>query len=292
MNTTSSSVPLSYGTHLSLFVVFDKKAGLIRLADSAVGEVELGEDGGPQPAGNLFPRDTFSSTISASSLRQRARVSFDIRESLSKWISPIRCELPMPGQSGVTHPVHILTRGKRTHIVPCPLPTRLSSSPPLHAVFWKSNPRHVSARVIFTTGDPFDEPPMLQLVSLGENGIEVYEVGISFMNNNGKGRAFPDEQLRGEEDIGEAGFLSVGGNWDRLEQIYGSEPMSSAGSAFSMDSMDTTDIRGRLKREEGIYGWCRKGLQDWRVFWVGGNPGSNKDSRRETYSDDEDDMYV
>ncbi|KAF9481871.1 hypothetical protein BDN70DRAFT_875843 [Pholiota conissans] len=291
MNTTSSTIPLSYGTHLSLFVVFDKKAGLIRLADSAVSEVELGEDGGPQPSGNIFPRDTFSSTISASSLRQRARVSFDIRESLAKWLQPIRCELPITSQPGVTHPVHILTRGKRTHIVPCPLPPRSPHTPPLHAVFWKSHPKHVSARVIFSNCDPLDEPPMLQLVAFGESGVEVQEVGISFMNNNGKGRAFPDEQLRGEEDVGEAGFLCVGGNWDRLEQIYGGEPMSSGASAFSADSMDSTDIRSRMKKEEGIYGWCRKGLQDWRVFWVGGNPSANAPSG-DRYSDDEDDIYV
>ncbi|KAJ3487299.1 hypothetical protein NLJ89_g11728 [Agrocybe chaxingu] len=35
ISSVSSSTPLQYGTHLSLFVVFDKKAGLIRLADSA-----------------------------------------------------------------------------------------------------------------------------------------------------------------------------------------------------------------------------------------------------------------
>ncbi|KAF8969394.1 hypothetical protein BDZ97DRAFT_1795374 [Flammula alnicola] len=269
-------------TASSLFVVFDKKAGLIRLADSAVGEVELGEDGGPQPPGNLFPRDTYSSTISSSTLRQRARLSFDIRESASKWTLPVRCNLPVPGQPGVMQPVHILTRGKRTHILPCPLPPR-SSVPPMHAVFWKSHPTYVSSRVIFADGDSIDEPPLLQLVAFSENGIEIQEMGVSFMNIKGKGRAFPDEMLRAEEDLGEAGFLSVGGNWDRLEQIYGCQPMPSAASVFSVDSMDSTDILARMKREEGIYGWCRKGMEDWRVFWVGGNQGFD-DSASDTYN--------
>ena len=35
-----------YPTQLSLFVIFEKKAGLIRIADSAVGEVELYEESG------------------------------------------------------------------------------------------------------------------------------------------------------------------------------------------------------------------------------------------------------
>ncbi|KDR84120.1 hypothetical protein GALMADRAFT_262478 [Galerina marginata CBS 339.88] len=265
---TASTAPLSYGTHLSIFVVFDKKAGFIRLADSVVGEIELGEDGGPQPAGLLYSRDTFSSTVSSASLRQRARVSFDIRESASKWILPVRCDLPVPGQGGLTQPVHIVTRGKRTHVLPCPLPTKSSLAPPLHAIFWKSHPKHVSARLIPAGHDPINDPALLQLVAFGENGLEIQEMGISFMNTKGKGRAFPDEMVRAEEDFGsEAGFLAAGGNWDRLAQIYGS---SSAASVFSMDSVDSTDIYGRIKQEEGIYGWYRKGLEDWRVFWVGG----------------------
>ncbi|KIM46555.1 hypothetical protein M413DRAFT_441642 [Hebeloma cylindrosporum] len=270
----SSSIPLSDGTHLSLFIVFDKKAGWIRLADSVVGEVELGEDGGPQPPGLLYSRDTFSSTMSTASVRQRSRLSFDIRESIAKWIVPVRCELPVPGHDGLTQPVHILTRGKRTHVVPCPLPSQTSASPPLHAVFWKSHPTFVSPRVILS-----EQQPLLQLVAFGENGIEIQEMGVSFMSIKGKGRAFPDELIRAEEDLGgDAGFLSPGGNWDRLEQVLSWQqgPLPSAASVFSSDSsMDGADILERLKKEEGIYGWCRKGLQDWRIFWVGGSPGVN-----------------
>jgi hypothetical protein len=282
----SSAIPLSYGTHLSLFVVFDKKASWIRLADSAVGEVELGEDGGPQPPGLLHSRDTFSSTMSAASVRQRSRLSFDIRESVAKWIVPVRCELPVPGQGGLTQPVHILTRGKRTHVVPCPLPSQTPASPPLHAVFWKSHPKFVSPRVILSEND--HQQPLLQLVAFGENGIEVQEMGVSFMSIKGKGRAFPDELIRAEEDLGgDAGFLSLGGNWDRLEQVLSWQqgPMPSAASVFSADSdMDSTDVLERLKKEEGIYGWCRKGLQDWRIFWVGGNSGVNGSGEDKVYS--------
>ncbi|KAF9559666.1 hypothetical protein CPC08DRAFT_750836 [Agrocybe pediades] len=268
----SSSTPLSYGTHLSLFVVFDKKAGWIRLADSAVGEMELGEDGGPQAPGLLYPRDTFSSTISTSTLRQRARLSFDIRESAAKWTPPVRLDLPVFGSPDVMQPVHIFTRGKRSHVVPCPLPTRPSSTPPpLHAVFWRSAAKYVSARLLPAGNDPINDPPLLQLIAFGENGVEVQETGVSFMNTKGKGRAFPEEILRAEEDLGgEAGFLATGGNWDRLAQLTELGGIPTSSSVLSVDSMDSTDLLLRMRQEKGVYGWCRKGIADWRVFWVGG----------------------
>ena len=271
-NSGSTLGGVTPGAHLSLFVVHDKKASWIRLADSAVGEVELGADGGPQLPGLLYSRDTFSLTMSTASVqRQRSRSPFDIRGSTAKWIVPVRCELPVPGQTGLTQPVHILTCGKRTHVVPCPLPSQTSTVPHLHAVFWKSHPKFVSPRVILSEND--HEQPLLQLVAFGENGIEVQEMGVSFMSIKGKGQAFPHELIHAEKDFGgDAGFLSPGGNWDRLEQ----GPTPSAASAFSTDSdMDMTNILERLKKEEGIYGWYRKGLQDWRIFWVGGNLGVN-----------------
>jgi len=279
----SSAIPLSYGTHLSLFVVYDKKAGWIRLADSAVGEVELGEDGGPQLPGLLYSRDTFSSTMNTANVqRQRSRSPFDIRESADKWIVPVRCELPVPGHTCLTEPVHILTCGKRTHVVPCPLPIQTSAAPPLHAVFWKSHPKFVSPRVILSEND---HQPLLQLVAFGENGIEVQEMGVSFMGIKGRGQAFPYELIRAEKKFGgDAGFLSLGGNWDRLEQdlSWQQGPMPSAASVFSAES--DTDILKRLKKEEGIYGWCRKGLQDWRIFWVGGNSEVNGSGEEQVYS--------
>ena len=281
----SSAIPLSYSTHLSLFVVFGKKAGWIRLADSAVGEVELGEDGGPQPPGLLYSRDTVSSTMNLASVRPRSRFSFNNRESAAKWILPVRCELPVPDHPGLTQPVYILTRGKQTHVVPCPLPTQTPASPPLHAVFWKSHPKFVSPRIILSDND--HQQPLLQLVAFGENGIEVQEMGVSFMGIKGKGQAFPDEPIRAEGVLdlgGDVGFLSLVGNCHRLEQVLSWQQgqISSAVSVFSADSdMDSTDVLERLKGG-GIYGWCRKGPHDWRIFWVG-NSGV-KGSEEKVYS--------
>ncbi|GAW04436.1 hypothetical protein LENED_006225 [Lentinula edodes] len=41
---STSAMTVTYGTQLSIFVIFDKKSGWIRLADSAVGEVDLHDD--------------------------------------------------------------------------------------------------------------------------------------------------------------------------------------------------------------------------------------------------------
>lgn len=272
-------MPLRFGAHLSLFVVFEKKAGVIRLADAAVEEVELGDDGNsPTSSGSgpIFLHPTSSLSSSTPSLRrQRARLSVEIRESASKWVAPVRCELPVAGftlDQGITEPVHILTRGKRTHVVPSPLPFKNSLYTPLYAVLWKSHPKHVSARVIVSESDLQADATVLQLVSFSDNGIEVHETGLSFMRK-GKGRAVPEEVVHAEEDLGEAGFLGCGGNWNRMDQVfnlYGQRITGETASTASVDSMDSSDLVAYLKREEGIYGWYRKDSEDWRIFWVGG----------------------
>lgn len=239
----------------------------VRLGDSVVGEVELPDDEGP-PVSHLFSR---ISTVSTTTLRTRARLSLDIRESVSRWLVPVRCELPVPGQIDTLRSVYILTRGKRTHIIPCPFPARSPPTPPLYAFFWKSSPKYISPRVIHAnnTDDSISKPPLLQLVAFSDNGIEVQESTLTFLRNKGKGRAMPDDLIKAEEDIGgDTGFLAVGGNWDQLDHLYGSRPSM---TGQSMDSMDSLDLITRLRRDEGIYGWCRKGFEDWRVFWVGGD---------------------
>ena len=239
----------------------------VRLGDSVVGDIELADDEEAPSVSHLFSR---ISTVSTATLRTRARLSLDIRESISKWLVPVRCELPVPGQIDTMRPVYILTRGKRTHIVPCPLPFRLPPTPPLHVFFWKSSPRHISPRVIHAKTDSINKPPLLQLVAFSDNGIEVQESTLTFLRNKGKGRAMPGDLIKAEEDIGgETGFLAVGGNWDQLDNLYGSQtPLT---GQQSMDSMDSVDLIARMRRDEGIYGWCRKGFEDWRVFWVGGD---------------------
>lgn len=49
------------------------------------------------------------------------------------------------------------------------------------------------------------------------------------------------------------------------------ERTDSASSACSFDSVHTEEVVARLKAEAGVYGWLRKSVEDWRVFWVGGD---------------------
>ena len=93
---TGSSAPLiNYGPQLSLFVVFDKKAGWIRIADSAVGEIELPDDSfvsalNQDPGGSQFlnPRD--SPIVAASTHRVRAHTA-------SEHVYPLNMPRPQNG---------------------------------------------------------------------------------------------------------------------------------------------------------------------------------------------------
>lgn len=272
VNNPPSTSPLRYGTHLSLFVVFDKKAGVIRLADSSVEEVELSDDfpsSTSNSTSNLQPNSSLGSTANS---RQRARLSSEIRECAAKWIVPVQCELPIAGfplEHGITEPVYILTKGRRTHVFPSPLPVKSFCYTPLYAVSWKSHPKHVSARVFVPESDVQADFALLQLISFSDNGVEVHETPLGFMKK-GKGRAIPEDVVHAEADLGDTGFLTCGGNWDRLGQVFGSNRGPST-STNSFDSMDSSEILAMLKREEGVYGWYRKDLGDWRIFWLGGH---------------------
>ncbi|KDQ29618.1 hypothetical protein PLEOSDRAFT_1038182, partial [Pleurotus ostreatus PC15] len=273
---------LSYDTQLSLFVIFDKKAGWIRLADSAVGEITLPEEAGssspPSHNHSLPSRESFSPI-------RRSRMSMEFGSHSPKWILPVKCELPLPTAQPrhiPTQEVYLVTRGKHTHIMPSPLPSNVASCPPLTTVAWKNAPNHVAPRVCNPAVmglDMDDIPPYLQLVSMCEDGIEVQEIPLSFLSlGKGKGKVTtpPVESIWTEEDVGgSTGFLCHGGHWDAYSEYseYGMEGFGGIAPAsdMSFNSLQTEDIALRLKQEQGIYGWCRRGVSDYRVFWVGGS---------------------
>ncbi|KAG6897607.1 hypothetical protein C0992_013047 [Termitomyces sp. T32_za158] len=250
---------LDYGTHLSLFVIFDKKASWIRLVDSAVGEIEF--------------FDRASENPSPSS--RKSRMSFDVAHPSPKWILPVQCTLPLPHRPGMTKEIILVTRGTNTHIASSPLPIGLSSYAPLEVVIWRSPPTSISARVSMECDS---SPPFLQLIGLGgENGIEVQEVPLSFLGNGKSNAVYVEENRKAEEDLGgDSGFLCIGGHWDRSHHLFHRQRLSrsftasSLLSANSFTSMESEDILEKMKKEEGVYAWCRKGLEDWRVFWIGG----------------------
>jgi hypothetical protein len=137
--------------------------------------------------------------------------------------------------------------------------------------------------------------PYLQLVALGEDGVDVQEISLEFLRS-GRNKARAEEVRKGQADVGSAtGFLCVGGHWDRpnypYQQAYPlsrSHSRSSDMSGTSFDSVATEDIVSRMRMEEGVYGWCRKGVEDWRVFWVGGSTASGDDDNGDDDNDNDD----
>jgi hypothetical protein len=256
---------VKYNTQLSLFVIFDKKAGAIRIADSVVGEVELANDGA------LNADFSYTRELSSPSPVRRSRV-LDVQTlSKGRWVLPTRMDLPavtFGHQQSLPRSVYFLTRGKQTHVLPSPLPAAIGNTPPLLCLTWESQPSSVTPRVCHPPED--GAPPFLQLVALGENGVEVQEVSLSFLNR-GKGKGRIEEPVRASLDIS-AGFLCTGGHWHRSDhsQLKRSDTVASDVSGTSFGSLDADELASRLQTEQGIYGWCQKDLRDWRVFWVGG----------------------
>lgn len=257
---------VTYSTQLSVFVIFDKKTCIIRIADALVSEVEFPSDGTEMLGHRL-------DTLSSSTGSRRSRHSDTHGPSKAPWLLPTRIELPAVhagGRSTLPRTVYFLTRGKSTQILPSPLPALIANATPILSLTWQSQPSEVTPRVCY----PHEEGalPFLQLVALGDEGVEVQEVSFSFLNcGKGKGRA--EEPVRGLADVGQAGLLCTGGHWHRsgyVHQLTRSQSVDSHYSSTSFDSLDTDEVATKLRMEQGMYAWCRRGLHDWRVFWVGG----------------------
>ncbi|KAH7931183.1 hypothetical protein BV22DRAFT_1101159 [Leucogyrophana mollusca] len=277
-NSLVAPVNVTYAAQPAIFVIFDKKAGVIRIADAAVTEIEMYDTGGSASSSSSSVRDTLTAS---SSRRSRMSVDFAAMKEMSKglWVLPSKAELPAtrslyPGAD--SRSVYLLTRGKQTHIVPSPLPASVATTPPLYTITWKSHPSSVSPRVCKPPrSSSSEEPPspFLQLVGMGEDGIEVHEVPLSLLSK-GKGKATGtslSEPVYAQSFIGEAGYLVSGGHWHRPP--HGPPQLSrtqSATSIASFESLETEEIVSKLKEEQGVYGWWRKDVEDWRIFWAGG----------------------
>lgn len=247
-------------------MIFDKKASWIRLADAAVGEIDLYDDGTIP-----YVRDS-----AQSSSRRSIRMSLvDHGPNHGKWIPPVQQEIPMPPSdrhpNGWAKKVIILSRGRVSHILPSPLPA--GGCQPLCVVSWKYSPTTVSARIHFPSQQRTSSLAgcFLQLVALGEDGLEVQELPLSSFGK-GKGKSRDEEPIRAELDLtGSAGFLCTGGIWGFLDQRGDLQRSFSVASSFqTFDSSETEDMQTRLKRQEGIYLYCSRGMEDYRVLWVGG----------------------
>ncbi|CAL1700203.1 unnamed protein product [Somion occarium] len=237
-----------------------KKAGMIRIADAAVGEVDLGDD---------YNYHTLLSPLAGpvGTLSRRSRSSWDgkafHKEPKAAWSLPTKFVVPGFGRE---KGLYLLTRGKQSHIYPHPLPANISVTPSYRTFSWSFVPSYVCPRIC----KPQDgNPSFLQVVAFGEDGVEVLEVPLSSLTENkGKGKA--QEPLHAVADVGgDTGFLCFGGHWD----ISSSQPvLVRSDSTASTDSEDDGVLNQAtaLREEAGIYGWVRRGHEDWRVFWVGG----------------------
>jgi len=175
--------------------------------------------------------------------------------------------------------VYLLTRSKRTHIIPAPLPADLANTLSFRILTWASAPRHVEARVCRPYAHEQEEhPPFLQLIAFGEDGIEVQEINLNQLTaRGGKGKGVATTPTHAVSDIlgGETAPLCPGGHWHRpvypdQSDLYRTDSVISYMSASSYDSNDAEELAAKFISERGIYGWVRKGHSDWRVFWVGG----------------------
>lgn len=357
---------------LSLFVVFEKKVGLIRLVNSAVGEITLFEEPASQSPRDLGPSSSTSSTSLsptsgfASLSGRRSRTSLDgfglAKDNRGAWTLPAKLDLPTTtsettpttatpvdtwdtativatdsnatatataasvedfaaakSSSGNNNTsIYIVTRGKQSFALPCPLPANLQSTAPLLTLSWRSHPTFVSPRVIdieytnigiggggamsssSSESSSYDSTStaaalaamamapapvpaarssnrrrrrrVLQLTAFGEDGLEIQEVPLSSLFGNGKERLSRcEEPVVSEVDVGETGFLCGGGHWHRpYDAPLDLSRSFSMRSGVSFDSLATEEVVLRLEADQGTYGWQRKGLEDWRVFWIGG----------------------
>lgn len=279
-------VNIAYEAQTAIFVVFEKRAGIIRIADSAVTEVDMFENGGS--VNNLSPvyGSGTSVTLNAggSLPNRRSRGSVDLaagREHKGAWVLPSKADIPtmhIPHIGTSCSSVFVLTRGKITHIVADPLPASIHTTPPLYTITWDFPPSSVTARMHFPAPGSSQElpEPSLQLIGMGNEGVEAHEVPLSYLSGSykGKAKALP-EPPSAQNPLGEAGFLTVGGHWRRYIGGPQLERMTSVISSNSFGSTVTEELLSRMKAEEGLYGWWRKEWQDWRIFWLGGDTSNS-----------------
>lgn len=266
-----------YPTQLSLFATFEKKAGLIRIADAAVTEVELFEDGVSHVHGLLLASN------SSVALARRSRASWDgkgfVKDTKSAWIPPCKVDFfePQLGRS-LAQSMYILTRGKQSHIMPHPLPSNMAQLPPYRILHWSSPPNNVTARI----SRPEDgSQPVIHIVAFGDDGIEVQELLLSRLSQR-DGRGREDEPVRAQADFGgtEAGFLVAGGHWHRpFGSSFVHTPQRNDPDADSDSDLSPEELADAMYAEQGIYGWVRKGTEDWRIVWLGGDGGSQREGR-------------
>lgn len=266
----SSPGDQTYGPQLSLFVVFEKKAGLIRIADSAVDEIDMYDDGMLPPGLPIAEKSP--------SLRRSFQAldpfGFGADRKGGAWLPLCNLEVPTGAftEDGMplARPIVLISRGRQTHIHPSPIPVPLAWSSPLRSIWWNHTPNQVTGRVCYGS----DGRPFLQVLAYGD-GVEVAELDFSFLapragpSGKGKGKAAPVEPLvrAYTPAFDHSRFACRGGEWHLLNVAHGRPELRR--SMLSVDGLNTREWVARAKMEEGFYGWYMKDVDDYRVFWMG-----------------------
>jgi len=115
----------------------------------------------------------------------------------------------------------------------------------------------------------------LHILAFTEDGVEVMESSLDFLScppdvSWGKGKGTmkripvpPEPQIRAVWQPPEmTGYLARGGHWDGLDTSSGRPEMRRGQS-----STYTTGIN--VEQGQGLYVWLHKGLDDYRVAWLG-----------------------
>lgn len=319
----SSFATTALNPQLSLFVVFEKKVGIIRIVNSAVGEVAFFEETTTLTARDSLttsptsPPSSSTSTLAPSSMAslpgRRSRTSLDgfglAKDSnRGAWTLPAKLDLPDPNSASTTSTlvdgwddepqlksIYLVTRGKQSFALRCPLPASMHATVPLLTFHWRTPPSFIIPRVVdieyggsggerrsiseysamsSTTLVVPQRCRMLQLTAFNEDGLEIQEIILSSLFRKERSLRVVEEGVpvvSSEVVLGETGFLTRGGHWDRpydapvdLSRSY------SVRSGVSLNTMATEEVVSRLESNQGTYGWQRRGLEDWRVFWIGG----------------------
>lgn len=270
-----------YKPQLSMFVVFEKKAGLIRVADSAVIEIELWTEGETDPLPSSNPTSSPQSTHSSTSLP-----GFRIGGGSKAWWLPlVTVEIPNLAlvTSGIDVPpvglttLLLVSKGRQTHFFTSPLPIPVNARRPLCVVHWNAYPRQIVARLSMGSVNERRETK-LHILAFTENGVEVIETSLDFLSSPpdvswGKGKGAtkrvpvpPEPQIRTAWQPPEiTGYLGRGGHWDGLDTSSGRPEMRRGQSNLGHTS--TTGMK--VEQGQGLYVWLQKGLDDYRVAWLG-----------------------
>ncbi|KAF8528840.1 hypothetical protein BU17DRAFT_79995 [Hysterangium stoloniferum] len=254
----------------SLFVIFDKKAGIIRISDSSVGEIDLWEE--PRHSRRASSHSPTSPTPFRLPISSFDNLSI-AKDTKGLWIPPAEVTIPSNWviqtftHSTSTMTLYLLTRGKYTHIVWSPLPLPVASHTPLKILQWNAQPTRIVPRACQR---PITGQPFLQVMALGDLGVEVQEFPLSsiFLTED-RGEEQDAIAMQAEVGSGGAGFLCMGGHWTERERQANQEGTSQRHGSSS--TADTVDLAEKRSREQGFYAWTQKGYNDWRVFWLGGS---------------------